>query len=286
LDQEAARARTAKDRVGGGAWKLYMLYNQVSQFPKGDEAAETDWTYRQTLLQHWGTTIPSSITARVALAEFYHAYAWRARGGGYADTVSAEAWKVFQSRATQAYSTLVEAAKLPDTCPHWFFVMLEVARDLDWSKEQTQQLFDRAVAFDPSYYHSYREYALQHLPKWGGEPGEAEAFAEESYRQIGGRQGAFVYFEIATVIYCLCNEMPPQPTLSWPRLQGGFAEVEERYGATLLKLNRYAMLAYLYHDQDVARRILSRIGDRWEPAVWVTRASFEQARSWAALSNP
>jgi hypothetical protein len=156
---------------------------------------------------------------------------------------------------------------------------------MGWSKDQMRGLFERAVAFEPSYYIYYREYVSDLLPKWGGEPGEAEAFAEESYNRIGGRQGAFVYFEIATVLYCLCPDNP-QPTLSWPVLQEGFAEMEEQYGATLLKLNRFAMLAYLYQDREVASRILARIGDNWEPKVWVHRATFDLARSWAGHPKP
>jgi hypothetical protein len=285
LDQAADSARSSKERLGGGVWKLYVFYEVVAMAEAGNRVPGQLWLRRIALLQDWAAANPSSITARVALAYAYHGYAWAARGNGYANTVSDPAWKLFETRIAQAYSTLLEADKLPAKCPHWYLVMLLVARDMGWSKDQMRGLFERAVAFEPSYYIYYREYAMDLLPKWGGEPGEAEAFAEESYQRIGGRQGAFVYFEIATVLYCLCNDSP-QPTLSWPLLQEGFAEIEEQYGATLLKLNRFAVLAYLYQDREVANRILTRVGDNWEPKVWVHRATFDRARSWASLANP
>jgi hypothetical protein len=286
LDQAADSARASKERLGGGVWKLYVFY-QVAAMAGPDPELIIDqlWLQRIALLQDWVAANPSSITARVALAYAYQGYAWAARGGGYSDTVPDAAWGLFETRIAQAYSTLLEADKLPAKCPHWYLVMLLVARDMNWNKDQMRALFESAVAFEPSYYIYYREYVMDLLPKWGGEPGEAEAFAEESYKRIGGPQGAFVYFEIATVLYCLCNDNP-QPTLSWPVLQEGFAEIEEKYGATLLKLNRFAMLAYLYHDREVANRILTRVGDNWEPKVWVNRATFDLARSWAGLANP
>jgi hypothetical protein len=179
--------------------------------------------------------------------------------------------------------TLLEAEKLPSKCLHWYFVMLDVARDQDSSKERLREIFDQAVAFEPAYYHYYREYAYDVLPKWYGEEGESEAFAEEIYNRIGGQGGAFVYFEIATVLSCFCNKTLTHPTLSWPVIQEGFAALEQRYGATPLKLNRFAMLAYLYRDREVTNRILNRLGDNWEPLVWVTRAKFDQARLWAGL---
>ena len=287
LDQEADNVRASQERLGGGVWKLYVFYEVAAMAMTGGNSRVSGqvWLQRIALLQDWVAANPSSVTARVALADVWHGYAWAARGGGYADTVPDAAWSLFGARIARAYATLLEAGKLSAKCPHWYLVMLLVARDIGWSKEQMRALFERAVAFEPSYYIYYREYVSDLLPKWGGEPGEAEAFAEESYSRIGGRQGAFVYFEIATVLYCLCPENP-QPTLSWPLLQEGFAEMEERYGATLLKLNRFAMLAYLYQDREVASRVLPRIGDNWEPKVWVGRSTFDQARSWAGQANP
>lgn len=129
----------------------------------------------------------------------------------------------------------------------------------------------------------YREYAVDLLPKWYGKPGEAEAFAEESNRRIGGSAGAFVYFEIATVLYCGCTDGQATPTLSWQTVQGGFKEVVERYGATPMKLNRFAVLAYLYRDREAARKTFASLGDQWEPTVWRKRETFNAARTWAGL---
>lgn len=242
LDQEADSIRASQERLGGGVWKLYVFYEVVAMAETSNSIPGQLRLRRIALLQDWVAANPSSVTARVALADAYQGYAWAARGNGYSYTVSDAGWKLFETRIAQAYSMLLEADKLPAKCPHWYLVMLLVARDMGWSKEQMRALFERAVAFEPSYYIYYREYVSDLLPKWGGEPGEAEAFAEESYNRIGGPQGAFVYFEIATVLYCLCPDNP-QPTLSWPVLQEGFGEMEEQYGATLLKLNRFAMLA-------------------------------------------
>jgi hypothetical protein len=234
-------------------------------------------------LQNWAATSPQSVTPRVALAEAYRLSGWNARGGGSASTVSDAAAKQFEQQDNMAYKTLVEAGDLPNKCPHWYFVMLEVARDQGWNRAQTKALFERAIAFEPAYYHYYREYATNLLPKWNGEPGQAEAFAEDSYRRIGGRQGAFVYFEIATVLYCVCSDGQVKPTLSWATIKDGFAEIEELYGATTLKLNRFATLAYMYRDREVARSTLSRVAEQWDPAVWRNLDAFNSARTWAGL---
>jgi len=83
------------------------------------------------------------------------------------------------------------AAGLKAKCPHWYVVLQSVARTQGWEKAHVRALFEKAVSFEPDYYHYYREYALYLLPKWYGEEGEAEAFAEEVSTRVGGKQGGF-----------------------------------------------------------------------------------------------
>jgi hypothetical protein len=285
LDTKADQARSSKERVSGGVWKLYVFYETVADPPSGDRASAADWEQHLAKLEEWTKSRPQSITSRVALAQAYRDLAWKARGGGFADKVPDASWQEFDKQEQKAYKTLVDADALPAKCPHWHFLMLEIARDQGLKKEQTRALFDHAVALEPAYYHYYREYALNLLPKWNGQPGDAEAFAEESYRRIGGPQGAFVYFEIATVLYCMCYEESVKPTLSWETLKQGFAEVEAHYGMTSSKLNRFALLAYLYRDRETARKTLLRVNDGWDASVWRKLDSFNAARTWAGLPS-
>jgi len=281
LDKAADRARSSKERVTGGTWKLYLLYEVVSQPMSGDSATDREWTERLGQLNRWVAARPQSITARVALAQAYLGYAWFARGGGYADTVSGSDWELFRARAGQASDALKEAQNLSAKCPQFHLVTLQVARAQSWPLDAMREVFERAFAFEPSYYHCYREFAYSLFPQWFGQEGDAEAFAEELARRIGGKEGAFVYFELASLIYCQCGTPPEHPTLSWPKIQEGFAVMEEKYGASMIKINRFAALAYLYKDRTVAKRALERVGENWEIAAWGKRSTFDQARAWA-----
>lgn len=281
LEKAADSARSSQERVTGGTWKLYLLYDVVSQPMTGDNATERQWTERLAQLNRWIAARPQSITARVALAQAYLKYAWFARGGNYADKVSESDWELFRARAGQALNTLKEAQSLPAKCPHFYLVTVLVARAQSWPMEAMRGVFERAMAFEPAYYHSYREFAYSLLPQWFGQEGDAEDFAEELARRIGGREGAFVYFELASLIYCQCSTPPENPTLSWPKIQEGFAVMEEKYGASMIKINRFASLAYLYKDRAVAKRALERVGENWEISAWGKRSTFDQAREWA-----
>jgi len=120
------------------------------------------------------------------------------------------------------------------------------------------------------------------LPKWGGDPGELAEFANETYRRVGGKEGAHIYFEIGSNLCGRCGDFMAED-FSWQKLQEGFAATEELYGLSPLKVNRFAFLASTYGDKATAAKAFERIGANWDPSIWGARARFESQRAWAGL---
>ncbi|MGH9713397.1 MAG: hypothetical protein ACRD5M_08885 [Candidatus Acidiferrales bacterium] len=282
LEKTANEARAGKARFAGGVWKLYGFYDGVSQPAVGDQATDADWTTQIDFLKEWITAKPESVTARLALAEAYIKYADKARGGGYANTVSDDAWKLDAERTDLAAATLVEAARLKEKCPYWYEVMQQVALGQGWEKAQARELFDQAAAFEPGYYHFYREYAFYLLPKWYGGPGDAEAFADESYNRVAGPEGKFIYFEIASILTCQCDSTDTDMDhLSWPKIKEGYAALGQLYGSSSLKMNRFAHMAFEAGDRQAAEEAFATIGNDWDHSVWHSSQKFETAKVWA-----
>jgi hypothetical protein len=283
LDQAAREARTKKARFKGGVWKLYIFYDALGKPTLGTEATDEDWTYHIGRVKDWEAARPESVFARIALAETYLVYASEARGGGYANTVSDTGWKLYHERVELAASSLTEAAKLKQKCPYWYEAMQNVALAQGWDKSQARKLLDGATAFEPAFYHYYREYANYLLPKWYGHPGESEAFAEEISNKIGGQEGKFVYFEIASLVTCQCDSDASNiENFSWPKIKQGFAALGELYGYSNLKLNRFAHMAFEANDKQAAQQAFAMIGNDWDHGVWRSSRKFEDARNWAA----
>lgn len=159
-----------------------------------------------------------------------------------------------------------------------------VALAQGWNKSQAKELLDAAIAFEPRYYHTYRLYANYLLPKWYGEEGDVQAFAEQVSTQIGGEEGDFVYFEIATTIACGCDTSQDKVELqglSWPQIKNGYAAMEHLYGDSSLKTNRFAYLAVIENDRPTAAAALAVIGDNWNRDAWPNQTYFLQAEVWA-----
>jgi hypothetical protein len=256
----------------------------VDQPPTGDNATDGDWKAQIDALKAWVAARPESAAARIALADAYGGWGYKARGGGSADTVTDEGWRLYNERYAMAASVLVDAAKLKEKSPYWYSVMGYVARAQGWSKSQAKELLDAAVAFEPGYYHVYRQYANFLLPKWYGEQGDAQAFAEQVSAQIGGEEGDFVYFELATTLACGCDTSEDKAELqglSWPRIKSGYAAMEHLYGDSNLKMNRFAYLAVIENDQPTAAATLAVIGDNWNRDAWPDQLHFLEAKAWA-----
>jgi hypothetical protein len=269
-------------------WKLKEVYIGLSepvQYPM--HAMQEDWAVLLKKLQLWVTERPKSITARVALATAYLSYAADARGEGYADTVTESGWKLFGERIAKGRRVLQEASALPTKCPEWYVAMLRVAEDQDWDAVKKRALFEEANKFEPGYYYYDRVFASHLLPKWGGEPGETEKFAQEIADRTGGDQGDILYFEIASANYVICG-CDDDPRFSWERIERGFEASEKQYGVSMLNLNRIAFLASDYGETDpiLAEKVLNRIGEQWDEETWRTKEDFSTARFRAANNAP
>jgi hypothetical protein len=279
LDCIADQARASKARFSGGIWKLAMFYNGLSE-PKLHPTSE-DWQRHLDSLDRWVAANPDSITARIALAESYQSFAWDARGNGFSNTVSESGWRLFGERTAKARQILEDATKLPNKCPEWFLAMQRVGQQQSWSVQELNELLKQATAFEPSYYHFYRSHAELLLPKWFGEVGDSERFAEQVADQIGGEAGDILYAQIASRLICGCGEEDAATRLSWPRIQRGFAAIEKKYGMSYTNLNSFAFIAIAYNDSEVANKLFPRIGDQRNEERW-QEGYFQQSKEWAA----
>jgi len=282
LETEVRDARLRQTRAQGGAWKLYLFYEAVASPLSDKQSTDPDWQSQFAVLKKWIAARPDSAAAHIALAEAYVNYAWRGRGDGYANTVSRSGWERFNERIDIAKAALIDAAKTQEKCAYWYEVMQAIALAQGWDKSQARELFDDAATFAPNYYHFYREYANFLLPKWYGEDGEMQAFAEEVSSRLPDRDGSIIYFELASLLACQCdNARDSLDGMSWPRIKQGYKNLEAEYGTSKRKANRFAYMSYLAKDKSAAQEPFSQLGDDWEQTVWQNAADYQIAKKWA-----
>lgn len=286
LDSLADRLRSQRLRFQGGGWQLHVLYTVLSTVNSQPET-DTAWKAQIAALQEWIRRAPLSPTPRIALADTYEKFAWKARGGDVADKVSDEGWKLFGERLKEASEVLEQAEQISRGDPEWYNAMLMVTAARDWNRSEADALVDESLRREPGYFYIVRAQANSLLPKWYGEPGDTERFVAKIADRIGGEEGDATYFFVAEAILtepANCSLCSPPP-MSWARIRRGYAAIERLYGTNNFEKNAYALIALQAGDRETARSTLEKIGENWDPEVWGSRALFESGRVFTNLES-
>jgi hypothetical protein len=278
LDRMAEEYRRGKSRLPGGDWKLHVFYETLD----APQQTDKDSVEHLNHLQKWMKLRPESITARVALTNSLHRWAWVARGNGMADSVTPEGWKLFAERSRAADIVLEDSRDMKNMCPEWYSQMLAVGIAEGWEISRMRDIFERGIQFEPGYQYLYKQYANAILPKWYGKAGDASTFAKTSADKIGGDTGDMIYFEIASNLVRRGDGDFPVKELDWERIQRGYHVLTQLYGASRRGENQLAFMAYKYRDTAVAKQQFATIGDEWANGVWRDRKFFDRARDWAS----
>ena len=100
LDKIADGLRVQKSRFSSGSWKLEYFYQGLSS--SFDEKGIGKLKEYIDILNQWQKTVPSSLTAPVALIDAYVDLAWEYRGAGYVSTVTEDGVKNFKEYLAKA----------------------------------------------------------------------------------------------------------------------------------------------------------------------------------------
>ncbi|MCC5480633.1 hypothetical protein [Streptomyces barringtoniae] len=108
-------------------------------------------------------------------------WGWEARTRALAVDVTPEQWRVFHQRLHIAEEQLFEAAELrPEWVTPWR-CLLTSGRGMSLGPAVNETRRDAALRRDPLDLDTHVEWVSQLQPRWGGEPGQALAFAREAF---------------------------------------------------------------------------------------------------------
>ncbi|MFF5955067.1 hypothetical protein [Streptomyces luteogriseus] len=121
-------------------------------------------------------------------------WGWEARTAERAVNVTQDQWRVFHERLEIAEEHLLEAAELrPDWVTPWRR-LLTSGRGMSLGPAVNEARRDAALRRDPLDSETHIEWLSQLQPRWGGEPGQALAFAQEAFARAphGHRLGCVI----------------------------------------------------------------------------------------------
>lgn len=279
LEKIAQQDRSEKGRLLGAVWKIFAFYNCAATPVSAGELNDADYALQIARMKKWIAAYPDSATARIALAYVYPSFAELARGTEHADKVSDSQWGDYNGRTAEAKAILLETSKLKEKDPSWYYGMLLVAHSEGWDKAHFRELFDQALAFEPSYYHYYRAYATYILPQWYGAPGELQDFAREVSGKIPEPNASLLYFQVMSSDACYCREaMKDLASIDYLKFKQGYHSVAREFGVSNLNANRFVFVASMFKDQESAHEAFAEIR-KMEPEAWYAQGIYDSARA-------
>lgn len=266
-----------------GDWELANVYATLDRPPDGDHAPEEAWKAHLARLEEWEKRLPASATALALHGETMVKYAWRARGSGFADSVSRDGWAVFGERLVQARALLERALLLPRPVPLVYVGLLTVGLGQGWPREQMEALLERAVTLAPTYPDFYLQMAIYLLPRWHGKPGDWQRFAEVSAQRTKSQLGMSLY---ARIFRCVYNYVGPEEALhpnylSWSKLREGWRELEKRCENKDWFREMRGRSACQFGDRAESNDIFAQMGNGMFLDVWESREALNDWENWA-----
>lgn len=276
LESTLAEIRAQKPIYKNGSWKLAQFYNA---FLIPNEAPGKEWEETLGLHAQWKVAKPNSAAPCIAMAQHLLRYGWKARGAGYANSVTPVKMMQFQQRLAVADQELEQARSMADVDAMWWCTKSQVAKGLGWTKDDFLDLMKEARSLEPKFWGDDCETAVALLPRWYGAKGDAEDYAEVEAANPEGL-GAEIYARIVYQLSKYHDNVFRNTRASWEKTKAGLKLMNERYPDSAEVQNKTAFLATLANDREFAKTAFEKLGEYYSPEVWDAER-FAHYRNWA-----
>lgn len=258
LDKLYAEWCTGAARFPDGRWKLPFFSSALSKTFKISDM----WRTHLDDIKAWQKASPTSSAPLLAESVYWHAYAWKARGNGYAASVSKEAWQIFGERLLKSKASVEQALQLDASCPALYSQMLDILTDGGASEEQLRKVFSEGVHKSPEYHQMYFAMARHYEPRWGGSPKKYDQFAFEASKLTKNFEGMGMYARLYWLVDYE-NGIPfrqqSRQAPAWQDLRKGYEDLMRRYPSSLHNLGKFVGVACMSPDSEFYRKLRSKI---------------------------
>lgn len=260
LEKLAEQFRKEKFVFTDGIPKLQAFYDGLGYKEKDDYTVDERRAYIR-LLEEWNDSVKNSATAKIALAEGYKSLAWDYRGGGWSDTITDKGSNKFEESLATAWQYLDEAEVLNNNDSHLYSERIIVGLGMGAPPVILYEAMSNSLAIFPGYSQAIRIMQIALLPRWGGNRGDVERFAEWVASMTADEYGdeMYAYAAWAVLIYVRVESFG-EYKFDLPRVNAAFKKMWIRYPDIQEKhLHCYALMAVQGEDFELARKLFARI---------------------------
>jgi hypothetical protein len=219
-------------------------------------------------------------------------YAWDARGGGYANTVTEDGWRSFRERLGKARAALTEACDADPKNSHAAAVMITCCMGESADRDEMEKWFKRAMAANPGNYNACNRKMLFLEPKWGGSVEAMLGFGRELPAMAAEPRALRVPLNLVDAHWTLAGGRSGPNPAYFQTMEGAWDDVQKVYEKYLAQVpearyhrTRYAVIAAWAGQWAIADAQFTKLGEGYSRKVTsenVIKALRAQAKTKAA----
>lgn len=257
LDRKFKQWNDPEVRTADGKWRLDAMISIIDGI-----GVQGRWDSIYKNIQEWKQHSPGLPGPPIVESLYWDAYAWYARGGGYASKVTDTGWELFKERLEKAEKVLLDSKAYASDNPLWYYQYIKVAVGLGWDKPELLQLLQEAVRKQPDFYQTYFIAAAAMSPKWGGSYALMDKIATSSAEITRKQEGDVVYTRVYWSIDGQLSQRDnyfEDTKVDWGRMKSGFEQLLRDYPESTWNLSNFASFACRAGDKEVYLRLREKI---------------------------
>lgn len=236
-----------------------------SAFGLDSRLTESQWLDQQGRLERWGRARPESLSAKIALADWYIGYGWKARGTAYSDRVTDEGWKLMGERLRQATRILKSVPEASVNDPEYYRLWIPLESEPSGQNAGSgKTAFQKGTTLAKEYYPLYSDRAYFLLPKWYGAPGDWERFLTNAANAFPSEKGDILYARVARAEARHYGDgFFKESKTDYTRVKRGYLAGAVFHGGSdrISDLSNLCYLAAIQGDRPTAAKLFLDLGD-------------------------
>jgi hypothetical protein len=281
LDSIAAVLRERGTEFTNGDPAIYNFYIALGRVGLNGGVEELEnpagMAAKTILLNNWLQKDRSG-TALIVMAEHQSSLAQNARGTGWASSVTAAGWEGLHTHNELCSHYCDEAEAILPNDPHLADLRVSLALNQDTSSGAVLAIADKVHRNYPKYPFADCKAAFYFLPRWQGEPGDLERWAnlvasrpdglgDEAYTRLAFSQAMSHDFGLLK-----------ETKLSWERIAHGYELMQKRHPNSQSNKSRWMYFLYMHGDMAGAAALYAHSID-FDRMVWGRRSRFDRCKA-------
>lgn len=219
---------------------------------------------------------------------FYVDYAWEARGGGWASSVTEDGWKLFKDRLDVAAAALTSAYEIEPLNRKASLRMMSVELGQNQGRERLDLWYRRAREADPDSMEVIRSKLWYLMPRWHGSHEEMRQFGHELLVEGDWETSAPMHLiEIHRMISGDKKDAKHylEPEV-WKELSMVYEAAVQVFPKEMMVKSGYCAAACQCEQWAVAKKLFDELGDKVEVKAFGTKKLVDQMRTKARQEAP